>query len=202
MNAKYALVVSVLILLMVGLTSFASATTPITVKTGNFAHVDGTISASEIDGTLVTVLPMYIAGDPSKLQVSTAYLLYNPDTQMMYISVQVLSIATYLPPPTGDIWVSKDGINHKVTFDEGPLAAGSGYEVSFEITPRTEPYNVIIHINVNYQGTQTSATIGFQGKVGLSIFVLPETLLGTTIVSIFGAGAAFYGIKRYRTTKS
>ena len=210
-NAKIILeTMLVLLLLTAASADFADAAKPdptqpsaVQIPTGSTASVDGSIGDGEV-GSSVVMLPLFIAGDESKTQAAEAFLVYNPETSSMYVRVEVNldEVSAYFT--NSGTWITIDGINNKIVFSEfqylGEQDIIYGYEASFEkLMVPYESYDIIIHINVRYQGTATAATVGFQGKVGQPIFVVPETFIGTTIISIFTAGAIFGLIKHVRT---
>lgn len=177
----------------------------IQIPTGSSFQVDGTVVSSEVE-PYVAKLGMFIAGDSDKPQVANAYLVYDLSNSIMYLRVEVdLSLVSF--DNYGDNWISFDGISQKVSFIQFEYLTnvnGEVYGFEASISKLMAPnvyYDIIIHANVQYQGSATAATIGFQGKVGQPVFVVPETLVATTIVSMFGALGAVFGIRRYLSNK-
>jgi hypothetical protein len=177
----------------------------IQIPVGSSFQVDGIVISSEVE-PYVAKLGMFIAGDSDKPQVANAYLAYDLSNSIMYLRVEVdLLLASY--DQYGDNWISFDGISHKIPFIQLQYLTnvnGEVYGFEASISKLMAPnvyYDIIIHINVQYQGSATAATIGFQGKVGQPVFVVPETLVATTIVSMFGALGAVFGIRRYHSNK-
>ena len=177
----------------------------IQIPTGSSFQVDGTVVSSEVE-PYVAKLGMFIAGDSDKPQVANAYLVYDLSNSIMYLRVEVdLSLVSF--DNYGDNWISFDGISQKVSFIQFEYLTnvnGEVYGFEASISKVMAPnvyYDIIIHANVQYQGSATAATIGFQGKVGQPVFVVPETLVATTIVSMFGALGAVFGIRRYLSNK-
>ena len=177
----------------------------IQIPTGSSFQVDGTVVSSEVE-PYVAKLGMFIAGDSDKPQVANAYLVYDLSNSIMYLRVEVdLSLVSF--DNYGDNWISFDGISQKVSFIQFEYLTnvnGEVYGFEASISKLMAPnvyYDIIIHANVQYQGSATAATIGFQGKVGQPVFVVPETLVATTIVSMFGALGAVFGIRLYLSNK-
>ena len=142
--------------------------------------------------------------DESKL-----YLRYDLPSETMYVLVLAKSGVPALTL-NDDAWVAIDGISNKVVkgtsgSDGTPPdfawinpsnGEADGFEASFKISPNGETRNIMVHVQVyNDFESQTSKTI----KIGLDLFVVPETLIATTLVSLFAAGGVFLAYKKHKT---
>jgi hypothetical protein len=151
---------------------------------------------------------MYRAGDDGKVVESKLYLRYNPATQTLYVLVLSESGVPALKLPD-DAWVAIDGISNKVvngnSGNDGtppdfawvnPTTDNAdGFEASF-ILPIGE-YELIVHMQVYNDGeSQTSKTV----KPFIDLFVVPETIIATTLIATLAAGGIFYLHKKRKQT--
>jgi len=141
---------------------------------------------------------MYRAGVDTKEIESKLYLRYDLPSETMYVLVLTQPGVPALTL-NDDAWVAIDGINNKkVTGASGNASNGEadGFEASFKISPNGEPRNLMVHVQVyNDCEAQTSKTI----KIGLELFVVPETLIATTLISTLAAGGVFLAYKKHKT---
>ena len=153
---------------------------------------------------------MYRAGDETKAVESKLYLRYDLPSETLYVLVLA---EPGVPALTldDDAWVAIDGINNKVVKgtsgnDGTPPdfawinpsnGEADGYEASFKISPDPEPRTLMVHVQVyNDCESQTSKTI----RIGIQLFVIPETLIATTLISTLAAGGIFLAYKKRHTT--
>jgi len=152
---------------------------------------------------------MYRAGVDTKEIESKLYLRYDLPSETMYVLVLTQPGVPALTL-NDDAWVAIDGINNKkVTGASGndgnppdfawinpSNGEADGFEASFKISPNGEPRNLMVHVQVyNDCEAQTSKTI----KIGLELFVVPETLIATTLISTLAAGGVFLAYKKHKT---
>lgn len=170
------LLVSLIAGLLVLLPASAFASNPPQPTYGT-ATVDG--NAGEWNLTNDFFQHMYVAGDPSKANLSDAYLRYDCSTHTLYVLVLQVSPGQILAQPA-NAWATINGAPQKVytgsSGNDGTppdfawvgLNGGfaQGYEASFSIAPGT--YTIVVHVEANDgSGTaQTSAFPGFNSNFG------------------------------------
>jgi hypothetical protein len=170
------LLVSLIAGLLVLLPASAFASNPPQPTYGT-ATVDG--NAGEWNLTNDFVQHMYVAGDPSKANLSDGYLRYDCSTHTLYVLVLQVSPAKVLAS-ANDAWATINGDPHKVytgsSGNDGTppdfawvgLNGGfaQGYEASFSIDPGT--YTIVVHVEANdgSGNAQTSAFPGFNSNFG------------------------------------
>jgi hypothetical protein len=198
-NKKQVLAISaIMLLILLGSSSFAFAAAP--DPTYASAVVDG--NPGEWDLTADFFADMYRAGKEDKVVQSKLYLRYDLSSSTLY--VLVLTEDGYPGLKESDeAWVKIDGSKMVdgtypdfkwvgINFDG--LDHVQGFEASFILPKGT--YTLDVHINVMSEDhSETSRTL----KAGLNLLVVPETLIGTTLISVLGAGAVFMGLKRHKS---
>lgn len=139
---------------------------------------------------------MYRAGNPSKQVESNVSLRYDCCNQIMYVLVMTVPGVPAIVSPT-DAWGAIDSISNKVyTGNSGNGSSlpafvwigrgydgnnnhAQGYQAAFSLAPGN--YTIIIHIQVEHDGSQTSATTGFpQNGVPLVIICNPAPAIEVT----------------------
>jgi hypothetical protein len=170
------------------------------------AVVDG--NPSEWNLTADFFADMYRAGDDGKVVESKLYLRYNPPTQTLYVLVLTEAGVPGLKL-ADDAWVAIDGISNKVVngnsgndgtppdFAWVNPSNGNvdGFEASFSLA--IGEYELIVHIQVYDDGeAQTSKTV----RPFIDLFVIPETIIATTLIATLGAGGVFYLYKKRKST--
>jgi len=194
------------LILLITLPSLAMATPP--YPTSGAATVDGNIAEWNLTNDFFA--NMYRAGKDDKVVESILYLRYDLSSQTMYVLVLTEPGVPALTQ-ADDAWVAIDEISNKVVKGNSGNDAtppdfawvnptngnAEGYEASFKISPRDEPHTIMVHIQV-YDDceAQTSSTI----KIGLQLFVVPETLIATTLIATLAAGGVFMFHKKRTKT--
>ena len=192
---------SALALIMISALAFSPLAYAVAPEANSgIANVNGTTE----EWTLGTSSPdffanMYLSGqDPDKPVLGYLYLRYDMGTNTLYMLVltadgsQTMQIDSY----GSETYVKIDNI--KIVHSGSPtfswVNAGTtyanGFEASFTLLPGI--YQLYVHTNVYAYGElQTSSTL----KAGIQLFVVPETIVGTTILSMFAALAIFGTLK-------
>jgi hypothetical protein len=197
---------AVILLLVIGSFSSASAAQPtlptpppeetIPICSFTSTNIDGSFTPAEWAAAFT--IPMYEAGKADHPQIGTAYLLYNPSSQLMYVAVQLEPTVAYAPTAS---WVRIDGARGApVAFVLGPTTASNGYEASFFL-PIQQHTTIIVHAQCNYVTSNkdtTAATLEFEGRVGIPIFVVPEYLYG----GLAAIGACFIAFAAFKSRKN
>jgi len=152
---------------------------------------------------------MYRAGDGGKVVESKLYLRYYPTTETLYLLVLTEPGVPALALED-DAWAAIDDISNKeVNGNSGndgtppdfawvnpTNGEADGFEASFNLA--IGEYTLIVHIQVfNDNEAQTSKTL----RPNIPLFVVPETLIATTLIATLGAGGIFYFFKKHKTTK-
>lgn len=205
---------SALVLLVVlafsPLTSAASYTPTIGTAT-----VDGVLDTDEWDLSADFFAGMYNGWDATKNHEASVYLKYDPPSDTLYVLVLVE------PGYVGVVdskesWVSiqasdNEKTNPKVVFKNFAYVGESGgycqgYEASFTLEPGS--WWIVVHLNVVLKAdlpTDDTETAGTDGKtIPLVVppdFVVPETPLATTLLSILGAAGVFMVYRRKQNKK-
>lgn len=193
-------------LLLLATSQFAFAANPPEPTYGS-ATVDGNIGEWDLTEDLFANM-LRAQGQGGQTDVlSKLYLRYNTSTSTLYVLVLTEG---YPGEKVGDeAWVKIDSVkavdgdlagqhNNRqfVWIGEGYDGNNShvkGFEASFNLSPGQ--YLINVHLNV-YEGgeSQTSGTL----HAGIQL-VVPETLIGTTLIAVIGAAAVFYVVKRSKT---
>jgi hypothetical protein len=168
------------------------------------ATVDG--AYGEWDLTDDFFANMYRAGkdDAQHPVESKLYLRYDPPTETLYLLVLtepgVLGLKL-----ADDAWAAIDGIsNKKVNGNSGndgtppdfawvnPTNGNvDGFEASFKLA--IGEYELIVHIQVfDDAEAQTSKTL----RPNIELFIIPETIVATTLLATLAGGGVFYFIKK------
>lgn len=190
----------------------ASSYTP-TIGT---ATVNGVLDTDEWDLSADFFAGMYNGWSATKNHEASVYLKYDPPSDTLYVLVLVE------PGYVGVVdseesWVSiqlsDNGMTSpKVVFKDFAYVGESGgycqgYEASFKLEPGS--WWIVVHLNVKAleDGLPTgkTETAGTDGKtIPLVVppdFVVPETPLATTLLSILGAAGVFMVYRRKQNKK-
>lgn len=192
------------LILMITLPSLALAAYP--YPSIGTATVDGTYAEWDLSADFFA--DMYRAGKDDKAVESKLYLRYDPPTETVYLLVLTEPGVPGLKLPA-DAWAAIDGISNKrVNGNSGndgippdfawvnPINENvDGFEASFNLA--LGEYELIVHIQVfDDQEAQTSKTL----IPNIELFIIPETIVATTLVATLAAGGVFYFRKKRHST--
>lgn len=197
------------LLLLLATSQFAFAANPPEPTYGT-ATVDGDITDWDLDEDWFADM-LRAQGQGGQTDVlSKLYVRYDLSSGTLYVLVLVEPGYAGLKQ-NGEAWVKIDGDkavdgaldskfgNPQFAWIEAGYDGNSnhvkGYEASF-LLPQGE-YTLNVHLNVQGAtgGSDTSGVL----KAGIDLFILPETLIGTTLIAVIGAAAVFYVVKRSKT---
>lgn len=195
------------------LTSASSYTPTIGVAT-----VNGVLDTDEWDLSADFFAGMYNGWSATKNHEASVYLKYDPPSDTLYVLVLVE------PGYVGVVdseesWVSIQSSDNgmtspKVVFKDFAYVGESGgycqgYEASFKLEPGS--WWIVVHLNVKMPEDEKPLediepeTAGTDGKtIPLVVppdFVVPETPLATTLLSILGAAGVFMVYRRKQQKK-
>lgn len=210
LKARLGLVGSVALLFMLSLSTVYAAAPYTSIGT---AVVDGNSGEWNLANDFFANMTRAGIVDANHPLESKAYLRYDPGAQILYVLVLT---ETEIPAivSAGEAWAAINEISNKVFTGasvndanqpnfawvgqgyDGNSNHAKGYEASFSLAPGD--YEIILHIEVFDDGeTQTSATAGL--KVGINLFVVPETAVFTTLIGTLAAGGVFLAYKKRST---
>jgi hypothetical protein len=159
---------------------------------------------------------LYEAFNSGHAQDGTAWLLYNSNTQTVYVLVLANSPSWIGLKLTDDAWVRIDGDtgNTKVTFtsfawvNEGYKGAGTaeGYMASFTVAPGTHTIRIHMDMYATSDESKEPATAGTPGHDFPLLLTtpptnqVPETPVFGVIIAII-AGAGLFAASKLNKTK-